>query len=219
MQLAAGRLPLLRRWAVLLLGAGLVAAGVAATIVAGLGVGSWQVFETGIIAQTGASFGVVAVTESVLVLLFAWVWLGQRPGAATALFAFVVGPVVGLLLDWWVTPSTLLGSVAVFVAGATVLGAGVGFYVAAGLGASAQDALFVGLFSRFRIRPAVARFVTDASLVLVGWILGGQVGAGTVLITFGLPVVIEPALRTGAGLAGMPVPGAEVQVTVGSPAP
>lgn len=195
-----------RAWAVLCGGALLVSTGVALTIAAGLGVGSWQVFETGVMATTGAPFAVVAVVESLVATLVAWWWLDQRPGPATALFVVAVGPVIGGLLAVLPEPQGLATSLASLAVGMATLGLGVGFYVGAGLGASPQDSMFVGIFRRWAIRPRDARLGTDVSLVVVGWLLGGQVGAGTLLITFGLPLVVEPGMRLGAALAGRPDP-------------
>ncbi len=203
-RLAAGRALLghRRQWYVLLLGAVMIATGVALTITAELGVGSWQVFETGLMEVSGASFGVVAVVESLVALAIAWAWLAQRPGPATVLFALAVGPLVGAFLGM-LTPTTGAVAAAQLVAGMVVIGLGVGLYVGAGLGASAQDSLFVGICSRFGMRPRDARALTDVSLVTAGWLLGGQVGIGTIAITIGLPLVVEPGIRAGARLAGV----------------
>jgi uncharacterized protein len=186
-----------RRWAVFTLGVGALALGVTLTVVAGLGVGSWQVLETGLVETTGAPFGVVAVVESLLVLTVAWVWLRQAPGSATVLMALVLGPIIGWGLDTMPPPATTAHAAVMLAVGTVAIGAGVGFYVAAELGASAQDSLFVGLYKRYRIRVGTARFVTDVSLVAAGWALGGQVGAGTVVVTFALPPIVERALGAG----------------------
>jgi uncharacterized membrane protein YczE len=194
----------LRQYAVLLGGAALLSVGISLSINAGLGVGSWQVFETGLIATTGASFAVVAVIESVVVLLVAWRWLGQLPGPATVLFAALIGPLVSWLLTVVPVAQDTASAASLLAVGIVLIGVGVGLYVGAGLGASAQDSLFVGVFTRFSWRPRTARLLTDVLLVGGGWALGGQVGVGTVVITLGLPLVIEPGMRAGAALAAQP---------------
>lgn len=190
-----------RRWLVFLLGVTLLGGGVALSITAGVGVGSWQVLETGLVESTGLSFGVVVIAESLVALGLAWVWLRQPPGIATVVIAFGLGPLVGLLLEVLPAPATTALGVAQFGVGTVFIGVGVGFYVAAELGPSAQDALFVGLYRRYPIRPGVARFGLDATLVVMGFALGGQLGIGTVVVTLGLPFVVEPALAVGHRLA------------------
>ena len=190
-----------RRWMVFLLGITLLGTGVALSVTADVGVGSWQVLETGLVEATGLPFAIVVIAESLVALALAWVWLKQPPGIATVIIALGLGPLVGVMLDVLPTPATVPLGVAQFVLGTVCIGVGVGFYVAAELGPSAQDALFVGLYRHYPIRPGTARFLLDGSLVLGGWALGGQLGIGTVVVTLGLPVVVEPALAVGHRLA------------------
>ncbi|HEU5081838.1 MAG TPA: hypothetical protein VFU14_00750 [Acidimicrobiales bacterium] len=196
-----------RRWAVFLVGLACLIPGIALTITAELGVGSWQVFETGLVEATGAGFGVVVLAEALVALTIAWVWLGERPWIATGVLAFG-GVGIGALLDVLETPGTLWGRSLMLAVGIGLLAVGVAFYLASDLGASAQDALFVGFYRKYGVRPAVVRLTLDVSLVVAGFVLGGQAGAGTVAVTLAVPALIEPALRIGHRLADTPVPAA-----------
>lgn len=194
-----------RRWGVFAVGAACLIVGIGLSITADLGVGSWQVLETGLVEATGASYGLVVIAESTVAIGLAWFWLGQRPWIATVLFAFG-GVGIGAVLAALVTPETL-GVRLVFLAGGMVLIAvGVAFYLASDLGASAQDSLFVGLYRTYAIRPGVARFALDGSVVALGALLGGQLGVGTIAATLVVPVLVEPALRIGHRLADTPLP-------------
>lgn len=188
-----------------MVGALCLIAGIGLSITADLGVGSWQVLETGLVETTGASYGLVVIVESTVAIALAWFWLGQRPWIATVLFAFG-GVGIGAVLAALVTPEAL-GIRLVFLAvGMVLISVGVAFYLASDLGASAQDSLFVGLYRKYAIRPGVARFALDGSLVALGALLGGQFGAGTIAVTLVVPVLIEPALRVGHRLADTPLP-------------
>lgn len=200
-----------RRWAVFLVGITMLGAGVALSVAANVGVGSWQVLETGLVVSTGASFSVIVVTESLVALALAWAWLRQPPGIGTFVIALGLGPVIGVVLQVLPVPASLPVAVAQFVLGTLLIGFGVGFYVTAGLGPSAQDALFVGLYRRYPMRPRTARFLLDGTLVLLGFALGGQLGVGTLVVMFGLPLVVEPALRIGHRLAGTEPEGVAVR--------
>lgn len=199
-----------RRWVVFVVGVTSLITGISLAITADLGVGSWQVFETGLVETTGLGFGVVVALEALVALTIAWVWLGERPWIATGVLAGG-GVGIGALLEVLSTPDALAGRIALLAAGIALLAVGVAFYLAADLGASAQDALFVGFYRRYGVRPGVVRFVLDASLVAAGFLLGGQLGAGTVAVTVLVPLLIEPALRIGHGLADTPVPAALVK--------
>ncbi len=202
-----------RRWGVFVTGIVFLLAGIALAITAELGVGSWQVFETGLVDATGLGYGTVVLLEALGALALAWIWLGERPWIATLVLAFG-GIGIGALLDLLSTPDALAGRIALLAAGTALLAVGVAFYLAADLGPSAQDALFVGIYRRYEVRPAIVRFVLDGSLVVGGFLLGGQLGAGTVAMTFVVPVLIEPALRLGHRLADTPVPAALVRAPV-----
>jgi uncharacterized protein len=196
-----------RRWAVFASGLASLVVGIALAITAELGVGSWQVLETGLVATTGAGYGAVVVGESLLLLVLAWAWLGQRPWIATAVL-MTAGVGIGALLDVMTTPEALAARVGMLLVGMLLVGVGVAFYLASDLGASPQDALFVGLYTRYRLRPATVRLALDATVVAIGWAIGGQVGLGTAVVTLGLPLFIEPALRLGHHLARTPLPAA-----------
>lgn len=196
-----------RRWGVFAAGVGCLITGISLSITADLGVGSWQVFETGLVEASGASFGLVVLVEAIVALTIAWVWLGERPWIATVVLAFG-GVGIGALLDVLRTPDQLWARAALLAAGIVLLAIGVAFYLASDLGASAQDALFVGFYRKYGVRPAVVRFGLDGSLVVAGFLLGGQAGAGTVAVTMLVPALIEPALRLGHRLAATPLPAA-----------
>ncbi len=196
-----------RRWAVFVVGVCCLLTGISLSITADLGVGSWQVFETGLVEATGAGFGVVVFVEAAVALTLAWVWLGERPWIATAVLAGG-GVGIGLLLEVLSTPDGLVARGLLLAAGIALLAVGVAFYLASDLGASAQDALFVGFYRKYRVRPALVRLVMDVSLVAAGFALGGQLGAGTLAVTVALPAFIEPALRVGHRLAATPPPAA-----------
>lgn len=195
---------LLRRWAMLAVGLPVLVGGVAMTIAAGLGVGSWQVFELALADRTGLALGTVIVVESVVALAIAWAWLGQVPGPATLVLGLGAGPYLEWTLGWLPAPTTVLPALGLLLAGSALVAVGVGLYIPAELGPSAQDALFVGIYRRYDLRPGWVRFGTDFTLVGVGWLLGGPIGLGTVVVTFLIPALVDVTLPWGHRLAGTP---------------
>jgi uncharacterized protein len=202
-----------RRWSVFVVGIAALLTGISLAITAELGVGSWQVFETGLVEATGLPYGTVVLGEALAALALAWFWLGERPWIATLVLAFG-GVGIGAMLGMLSTPGTLPARIGLLAVGTALIAVGVAFYLAADLGPSAQDALFVGFYRRYEVRPAVVRFGLDGTLVVAGFLLGGQLGAGTVVMTILVPMLIEPALRLGHRLAGTPVPAALLRLPV-----
>jgi uncharacterized membrane protein YczE len=191
-----------RRWLVFGVGALLLGTGIALTLAAELGPGSWQVFETGLRRITGASLGTVIVVESAVLLVLAWWLLGQRPGPGTVAVVSIVGPLIDVLLPRLPNPSATAEGVLFLVVGIVAIALGLGLYVASDLGVSPQDAVFVGLYRRFGLRPSAARLLLDGVLVGAGWAIGGRVGLGTLVLTLGMPAIIDLAVRVGEHVVG-----------------
>lgn len=109
---------LIRRWMVLACGIGALLPGVAMTIAADVGLGSWQVFEVALADLTGLALGAVIVIESVVALTIAWWCLGQKPGPGTFVLGLLGGPIIQWTLTRLPTPDTLSGSMVMLLGAA-----------------------------------------------------------------------------------------------------
>jgi len=182
------------RWTAFVVGAASLGLGVALSVASGRGLGPWQALETGLVARTGLSFGTVVLLESVLAVAIAWAFLRTRPGPATLVIAVTLGPAIDRVLPLLPTPQDLLLANLQLLVGTLLFGAGIAVYLAADLGPSAQDALFVGVTRRFGWSVGRARLAVDAALAVTGALLGGQVGLGTVLVVLLVPPVVATVL-------------------------
>lgn len=163
----------------LILGLGLYGVSEALMLAPGVGVDPWDVFHTGVARITGIPVGTVLIIVGVLVLLL-WIPLRQRPGLGTAANVVVIGAVVDLILGSTPVPHALWLRWAVFGAGVLLNAVATGLYIGAGLGAGPRDGLTTGIASRGRsIR--VVRTGIEVSVLAVGWLLGGNVGLGTLV--------------------------------------
>lgn len=148
-------------------------------VASGLGLGPWDVFHQGLSEQIGISLGWVVVGVGALVLLF-WIPLRQRPGLGTISNAIVIGLVIDATLTVLSQPASIAGQVLLLVGGVLFNGVATGLYIGAGLGPGPRDGLMTGLAARgHSIR--VVRTALEVTVLVVGWILGGTVGVGTVL--------------------------------------
>jgi uncharacterized membrane protein YczE len=71
------------------------------------------------------------------------------------------------------------------VGGVAVTAFGMALYIGAGLGPGPRDGLMTGLAAK-GYRLWVVRTVLELTALASGWLLGGDVGAGTVLFAFGI---------------------------------
>ena len=189
----------LRRTAQLL--AGLVLFGVTAAmlVLAGLGLDPWDVLHQGLARSFGLGIGTWAILVSCLVLV-GWWPLRQRPGVGTVANAVIVGAVIDLVLSLVHSPQALWARVGLLVGGVGGNGVATGFYIGAGLGPGPRDGLSTGIAARGH-SMRVVRTSIEAAVLLIGFLLGGTVGVGTVLYALAIGPITHrtiPALAVGA---------------------
>jgi uncharacterized membrane protein YczE len=196
------------------LAVGLVAYGVAIGVMlrAGIGVAPWDVLGQGVAKLTGLPFGLVAVLVGVVVLLL-WIPIRQKPGIGTVLNILVVGPSAELGL--WLVPQQTEPwmQAVVFAGGLALLALATGLYVGARLGPGPRDGLMTGIHARFGWPVWAVRTGIEATVLLIGFLLGGQVGIGT--LAFALLIgpmvgVTLPLLRVPEAPVPTPEPEKEV---------
>ena len=176
----------------------LFAVGLWLGLVAELGVGPWDVLTGGLSQQTGVRFGLMAIVVSVVVLLIG-IAARVRPGIGTLLNVFVIGAVLDLLLTSPLLadlgdrplPLRLLAT----VLGIATVAAGSALYLGAHLGPGPRDGLMVAIHLRTGWRVGTARAVLECVVLVLGVLLGGPVGVGTVLFALGIGPAVQVAFR------------------------
>jgi uncharacterized membrane protein YczE len=162
-----------------------------------VGVDPWDVFHTGLSRITGIPVGTVLILVGGVVLLL-WIPLRQLPGLGTVANIFVIGIVVDLLLGATPVPHAFLLRWAEFTAGVVLNAVATGLYIGAGLGAGPRDGLTTGLGARGRsIR--VVRTGIELSVLAAGWLLGGNVGVGTVTYAVAIGPLVHVTIPWFAG--------------------
>ena len=68
-------------------------------------------------------------------------------------------------------------------------------YIGAGLGPGPRDGLMTGLVARTGLSVRLVRTSIEATVLTVGWLLGGTVGVGTVVYAFGIGPLVQLFLR------------------------
>ncbi|WP_449282104.1 membrane protein YczE [Leucobacter sp.] len=146
---------------------------------AAIGVDPWTVFAQGLSVRTGLGIGLLTNIIGLLVLLL-WIPLRQRPGIGTVLNILLVGP--GIELGLWLlpVPEALWLRVLFFAIGLVLLAVASGVYIGAHLGPGPRDGLMTGIHARFGTPIWVGRTAVEVTVLAIGWVLGGNVGLGTV---------------------------------------
>jgi uncharacterized membrane protein YczE len=165
-------------------------------LLAGLGVGPWDVLHQGLSRQLGLGVGTWAIIVGAVVLTL-WLPLRQRPGLGTVSNVVVVGAVIDLTLALVPAPVGIVSRVAVMLAGVLLNGVATGAYIGAGLGPGPRDGVMTGLAARGHSIRAV-RTGMELTVLVSGWLLGGTVGVGTAVYALAigpLAHVFIPLLR------------------------
>ena len=191
-QLRAGRLPL--RLAQLFVGLTLFGLAMAGFIRAGLGLAPWDVLHCGVMLRTGLSLGTVVVIFGFIVLLL-WIPLRQMPGLGTIANVVWLGITADIGLAIIPQAEGLPAQIAMFTAALLINAFGGGLYIGSQLGPGPRDGLMTGLHSRTGISLRVARTGVEVSVLVIGWLLGGIVGFGTVVFAVAIGPLTQLFLR------------------------
>jgi len=168
-----------------MLGLVLFGVGIALMVIANLGLSPWEALHQGISRRTGIPIGTVGILTGIIVLLL-WIPLRERPGIGTIANVFLIGIVIDLTL--WVAPESveqLWLAWLLLLGGITLVGLGTGLYIGTDLGPGPRDGLMTGL-ARRGIHIGLARGSIEITVLVVGWLLGGTIGFGTVIFAFGM---------------------------------
>lgn len=177
-QLRAGRLGL--RLPLLLVGLFLYGASMAMVLRATLGQIPWDVLHVGVSHHVPLSFGTIVVGVSLLVLI-PWIPLRQKPGLGTIGNALLIGPSADLVLSLTSPPEGLGWRVLLLLAGVVLNGMATGMYIGSQFGPGPRDGLMTGLARVTGGSLRLVRTGIEVTVVVIGWLLGGVVGVGTVL--------------------------------------
>jgi uncharacterized membrane protein YczE len=166
--------------------------GIAVMVTADLGLGPWDVLHQGLARRLGIGIGRATILVGVLVLALWWP-LRERPGLATLLNVALIGLVVDLVLSVLSTPALLWQRWMLLLLSVPVFALGTSLYLGVGLGSGPRDGLMTGL-ARRGIPVGVARAGIELSALLIGWLLGGTVGVGTVYFALGIGPMVHVLL-------------------------
>ncbi len=175
--------------------AGLVtfAFGEALIIQARLGVMSWDVLHQGLTKHLGLTIGQWSIIVGALVLLL-WIPMREKPGLGTLSNVVVIGPALDLFLGWVPATASMGWRVAMLVTGILINGLATAAYIGARLGSGPRDGLMTGLVRLTRWPVGWIRTGIELSVVVAGFLMGGNLSIGTVIFVLSIGPIVHVLL-------------------------
>jgi uncharacterized membrane protein YczE len=174
-----------------------------------LGLDPWDVFHQGLAGHLGLEIGTVVIIVGVAVLLL-WIPLRQWPGLGTLSNAVLVGLSMNESLALLPDHAPLAVRIAEMLGGVLLCGVATGMYIGAAFGAGPRDGLMTGLVRRTGRSVRLVRTGLEVTVLVVGWLLGGTVGVGTVVFA----LAIGPLAQLFLPLFALPEPALAVEPDV-----
>ena len=186
---------------ILLIGLTVAHLGVTLFLLSELGTDTFTVFIQGLSRIFGVSVGTVHVIVlcSLMVIMLVTTKGYVKPG--TVVCAFCGGPIIDLftwMLDGWINVDAGMPvRVISMLAGCVILSAGMSIVINSNAGTGPNDLVAVILSDRIeKVQFRWVRVGCDLFFVVLGFLLGGTVGAGTLVAVFLTGPLVQFWLRT-----------------------
>ncbi|WP_103107468.1 YczE/YyaS/YitT family protein [Brevibacillus reuszeri] len=175
----------------LLLGLLIMSFGIAMYLKAGLGANPLTTLTDGFSKTFSLSVGRASQVIMLGLIIVVFFIDRKRIGIGTIANAFLTGLFINLFMGINFHQQTLLFEAMIFIVAVLAFAVGLAMYVSAGLGEGAVDAFMIIIRDRFNVNLKNARIVLDIILVVLGIILGGNVGIGTIIGTLMTGVIMS----------------------------
>jgi uncharacterized protein len=184
-----------KRIGVYLVGLAINALGIALIIFSTVGAGAWDTVAIGLNHRLGLTIGICSIITQVLVVLITGITERKRP-QYESIIAIIIR---SIFLDAWtyLVFNHIDGASSweiqwmIFIFGIISMGIGIGIYVEAHFPKSPVDGLMLALHNRFDWSINTSRIVVELSGAIFGFLLGGPVGFGTLIIALFVGRVIQ----------------------------
>ena len=167
--------------------------GVYLTIYANIGLAPWDCLGMGITKHTPLNYGSSMVLIGVCAIVIQLI-LRERIGFATLFDALITGRLIQFFIDISPYPEnhSLWLGIVFMLFGFLFIALGMYVYMKAEQGCGPKDGLLIAIGKRMpKIPIGVVEMLLWTAVTFAGWLLGGSVGIGTVISTFGAGAVMH----------------------------
>jgi uncharacterized membrane protein YczE len=145
-----------------------------------IGNAPWSVLAQGISNRLDITMGWSTFGISTLVLLL-WIPLKEKPGFGTLSNIALIAIAIQIGVTVFPAQSSYPMGIVYCLAGIAMVGIGSSLYITCGLGPGPRDGLMTALHHKTGVRIGRVRLGIEGTVLVVGWLLGGTVGLGTLM--------------------------------------
>ena len=171
------------RWTFFISGVLLMSLGISMTIKGQrFGISPWDVLHVGLYKHLGLSIGTWTILTGIIIVVATIIGTKRWPQLGTWLNILVIGLFIDIFN--WLIPdiSGFAGQLIIFLGGVLVIAIGIGVYVSPNVGAGPRDSLMLLIMKKTGWSIRAVRTGIEVVVAVVGWLLGGPIGIGTVAL-------------------------------------
>jgi len=158
------------------------------------GVGSWDVLHIGLTKTVGLSIGSWSIILGLAILAFDMLITKKFPSPGTFIDMFLAGIFIDIFNYWLPDIDGFWMQLISYLTGLVLLGWGCGMYMVANLGIGPRDTLMLMMVHKLGWSVTRSRTTMEVTVAIIGFLLGGPIGIGTVFMAFGLGPIVQFAL-------------------------
>ena len=180
-------------WLRILFGLAVYSFGVHLTIAANIGLAPWDCLGMGIAKHTPLNYGSSMVLTGVCAIVIQLI-LRERIGFATLFDALITGRLTQFFIDISPYPEnhSLWLGIIFMLFGFLFIALGMYVYMKAEMGCGPKDGLLIAIGRKMpKIPIGIIEILLWTTVTACGYLLGGTVGIGTVISTFGAGAVMH----------------------------
>lgn len=189
------------RVGILFFGLSIFGLGDALLVQSNIGNAPWTVFAEGLSLKTGWTLGFSTFIISIFVLL-AWIPLRERPGFGTLSNIVLIATFIQVGVSIFPEQDSHVGGVLYVLGGIALVGIGSSLYITCGLGTGPRDGAMTGIHNVTGVRVGRVRLAIEVTVLIVGALMGGTVGLGTLLFALLIGHSVAISLGVVARLTG-----------------
>lgn len=172
---------LVKKILICLLGCTMLGGGMGMLIRVRIGSDSLSCFYEGLSLKTGLTAGTISLFMNLIYLVVVYFLDKKKIGVSTFVFMIFGKYPIDFFYEHFFTPNSLIVAILLDIVICVVIGVGCAVIIAADLGVTAYDSLTLSTSETLKKNYVVVRYIYDGAFLILGLLLGGTIGIGTII--------------------------------------